>query len=200
VIDRYIYPLQARLLQPAAQALAGRGVPANAVSAIGFVIGLAALPLLALRHYELALLAILANRLLDGLDGAIARCSQPTDRGAFIDIAFDFLFYAAVPLGFAIADPAANAVPAAVLLFGFMGTASSFLSFSAVAARKGLTADPYPTKGIYYLGGLTEGAETIAVFVAMSLWPAAFPTLAYIFAALCGITTLMRWWWGWRSL
>ena len=200
MIDRYIYPLQARLLQPAAQALARRGVSANAVSAIGFVIGLAALPLLALRQYELALVAILANRLLDGLDGAIARCSRPTERGAFIDIAFDFLFYASVPLGFALADPAANAVATAVLLFGFMGTASSFLSFSAVAARKGLTADSYPTKGIYYLGGLTEGAETIAFFVAMCLWPAAFATLAYIFAVLCAITTLMRWWWGWRSL
>lgn len=198
MIDRFIYPLQARLLHPVAAVLARHGVTANAVTVAGFLIGLLALPLLAWQCYWAALTAILLNRLLDGLDGALARCTQSTDRGAFLDISFDFVFYACVPIGFALADRANNAFPAAVLLFAFMGTACSFLAFSTVAARKGLASTDYPTKGIYYLGGLTEGAETIALFAAMCLWPAGFATLAYVFAVLCGITTLTRWWWGWR--
>lgn len=199
MFDRYIYPAQARLLQPLAVRLARRGISADGVTLIGFVVGVGSLPLLAVQQYCAALAAILANRVLDGLDGAIARCTQSTERGAFLDIAFDFIFYASVPLGFALANPAANAVSAAVLLLAFMGTASSFLAFAAIAARKGLASTDFPTKGIYYLGGLTEGAETIAVFIAMCVWPQSFAMLAYVFAALCGLTTVMRWWWGWRN-
>ena len=54
-------------------------------------------------------------------------------------------------------------------------------------------------KGISYLGGLTEGAETIALFVAICLWPGAFATLAWGFAGLCALTTLGRWRAGWRD-
>ena len=55
----------------------------------------------------------------------MARLTAPTDRGAFLDITLDFLFYASIPLAFAVADPAANALPAAVLLAAFIGTGSA---------------------------------------------------------------------------
>ena len=143
---------------------------------------------------------VLASRLCDGLDGAVARRTTPTDRGAFLDITLDFLFYASIPLAFAVADPAANALPAAVLLAAFMGTGSTFLAFAALAAKRGITSVAYPRKGIYYLGGLTEAGETLMCFMAMCLWPSAFGLLAYTFAGLCGLTILMRLWVGWTSL
>ena len=177
--------------------LARRGVTADAVTLTGFVIGLAALPALAMQAFELALIAILVNRFFDGLDGSIARIRGPTDRGAYLDIALDFAFYGMVPLGFAIADPATNGLPAAVLAAAFIGTGSSFLAFAAIAAKLGLTSDLHPRKGIYYLGGLTEGAETIAAFVAACLFPSFFPAIAYVFALACGVTTVTRWWHGW---
>ncbi len=197
MIDRYVLPLQKRILQPVASRVAKHGVHADVISLSGFAVGLSAVPLLAFDLYREALLAILLNRLFDGLDGAVARAVGPTDRGAFIDIAFDFFFYAAVPVGFAIADPAVNALPAAILVASFMGTGSSFLAFAIIAAKRGLTAADYPQKGIYYLGGLAEGAETIAVFVAMCLWPNHFPLIAFSYAAICLITTVTRWRQGW---
>src|SRR6056297_2395689 len=200
MIDAAILPLQRRLMQTPAEALAKRGVRADHITLVGLVIGLAAAGAAALGLFALALLGLLLNRLADGLDGAVARLTQPTDRGAFLDIALDFVFYAAFPLGFALADPGANALPAAVLICSFVGTGSSFLAFSIIAEKRGILSDAYPTKGIYYLGGLTEGTETIALFVAMCLFPAAFPWLAFTFAALCGITTLTRWLAGWRML
>jgi phosphatidylglycerophosphate synthase len=199
VFDHHLQPLQRRLLEPPATWLAQRGISANTVTILGFVVGLAVVPLLAYGQYTMALVAILSNRVLDGLDGALARRTRPTDRGAFLDIALDFIFYALVPFGFAIADPGANALAAATLLLAFVGTGSSFLAFAAVAGRRGLSSMNFPAKGIYYLGGLTEGAETIAVFAAMCLWPGAFPAIAYGFAWLCGLTTVTRWWWGWRA-
>jgi phosphatidylglycerophosphate synthase len=198
MIDAAILPLQRRLLAPPAEALAARGISADQITLAGFVLGVLAVPALALGQFWLALGLIALNRVADGLDGAVARLNGPTDRGAFLDIALDFLFYALVPLGFAIANPA-NALPAAVLIAAFVGTGSSFLAFAAIAAKRGISAASYPSKGLYYLGGLTEGTETIALFVAMCLWPAAFPVLAYIFAVACALTTLTRWRQGWHS-
>ena len=157
------------------------------------------MPALWAGFFGLALLLIGLNRIADGIDGALARLHGPTDRGAFLDIALDFAFYAFVPLGFALHDPAANALPAAILIASFVGTGSSFLAFAVIAARRGLTAPRFPKKGLYYLGGLTEGTETIAPFAAFCLWPASFPVLALIFAALCAVTTAMRWRMGWQT-
>jgi phosphatidylglycerophosphate synthase len=199
MIDAALTPLLRRVLNPAARALAARGVRADHVTLVGFALGALAAPALAFGRYDLALALILANRVADGLDGAVARLSTPTDRGAFIDIALDFVFYALVPLGFAFADPAANALPAAALIAAFVGTGSSFLAFAVIAERRGIKAEAFPLKGIHYLGGLTEGAETVALFVAMCLWPVAFPMLAYTFAAACALTTLTRWAQGWRT-
>ena len=197
MIDRYLLPVQRALLDPPGKALARRGVTADQVTLAGFALGLAAFGALAAGAFGAALILILANRLADGLDGAVARAVGASDRGAFLAIALDFAFYALVPLGFALADAEANALAAAVLIASFIGTGSSFLAFSAVAGKRGLRAGDYPTKGIYYLGGLTEGAETIALFVAMCLWPTGFPFIAYLFAALCALTTLSRWHQGW---
>lgn len=199
MIDAALQPLQRRVFALPARALLRWGVAADAVSIAGFGLGALALPALWLHAYAAALLLLMLNRLADGLDGALARLQGPTDRGAFLDIALDFLFYALFPLGFALAEPAQNALPAAVLIASFIGTGSSFLAFASIAAKRGLTAAAYPAKGIYYLGGLTEGAETITVFALMCLFPQAFPSLALLFAAACFLTTALRWHQGWHA-
>ena len=197
MIDRYLLPLQRAALTPVANLMARRGVEADRVTLWGFGLGLLTLPALWMGWYWAALALIAANRIADGLDGAIARRMGPTDRGAFLDIALDFVFYAVVPLGFALADPSRNALAAALLIAAFIGTGSSFLAFATIAAKRGLRAEEYPSKGIYYLGGLTEGTETIVFFVAICLWPQSFPLFASLFALACAITTLGRWRMGW---
>ena len=200
MIDAKLLPLQRRLLRPMALGLVTFGVRADQVTITGFLLGIVALPLLASEQYIWALVFILLNRLLDGIDGELARLTITTDRGAFLDIALDFVFYALIPLGFALANVTENALAAAVLLAAFVGTGSSFLAFSLMAEKRKLHAQKFPSKGLYYLGGLTEGAETIAVFVAFCLWPDLFTPLAYGFAFACGLTTLSRWLQGWHLL
>ena len=136
MFDRYLIPFIRSPLTRLARPLRRMGISANQVSLTGFAIGMLALPLLAFNLYLWALLAILLNRMLDGLDGAVARETGITDCGGFLDITLDFIFYAAVVLGFALADPA-NALPAATLLFAFMGTGSSFLAFAIMAGKRG---------------------------------------------------------------
>jgi phosphatidylglycerophosphate synthase len=165
----------------------------------GFGIGLAAAALVGSGQYLAGAGAILLSRLCDGLDGAMARETRPTDVGGFLDIALDFIFYAAIPLGFAVADPSRNALAAATLLASFVGTMASFLAFAVLAAKRQLESLAYPDKSFYFLGGLTEATETLACFMAMCLWPQHFALLAYGFAILCLVTTVTRIWWGWRT-
>ena len=178
MLDKAIQQALRPAMVRAGAALVRRGVTADAVSLAGFVTGMAAALAIGLQQFLAGLALLLISRLLDGLDGAVARASAPTDRGGFLDITLDFLFYAAIPLGFAFADPAANALPAAVLLASFIGTGSSFLAFAALAEKRGLTDTALPGKSFYFLGGLTEATETIAAFVAMCLWPQWFGAIA----------------------
>jgi phosphatidylglycerophosphate synthase len=199
MLDRYATALLRPLVSAVARLLARAGVGANGLTLLGFFIGIAAALAIVLGAYLAAAALILLSRLCDALDGAVARQTQATDAGGFLDITLDFLFYASIPLAFAMASPATHALPAAVLLAAFMGTSSSFLAFATLAAKRGITAPAFPEKSIYFLGGLTEATETLAVFVAMCLWPQHFAPLAYGFAGLCAITTASRIWWGWRA-
>ncbi len=199
MIDRYALPLLRPLFQGAAGELSRHGITANQVTFAGFALGLLAALLVAIGWPGAAIVPLVAGRALDGIDGALARLSGETDRGAFLDISLDFIFYGAMPLAFAVHDPAANALAAATLLAAFVGTGTSFLAFSAVAGKRGLKSTAYPDKAIYYLGGLAEGGETMACLLAMCWWPQSFAMIAYGFAALCAITTLTRLLAGWRS-
>jgi phosphatidylglycerophosphate synthase len=200
MLDRFALPLFARPHRAVAAVCIRLGLTANTVTVIGWLIGMTALPLITWGHFEAALAIILINRFLDGVDGAMARVLGPTDRGAFLDIACDFLFYAAVPLGFAMNVPVVDALPAAVLLASFVGSGSTFLAYAAVSAKRGDVSPVYPNKAIYYLGGLTEGTETIIVFCLMCLLPQHFAMIAYVFATACAVTTMTRLIVGARSL
>jgi len=199
MLDRAALALLRPALDASARVLQRLGVHADQVTLFGFALGIGGALAIAQQHFIIGLALWLAGRVCDGVDGALARLTTPTDRGAFLDITLDFLFYGSIPLAFAFADPAANALAAATLLAAFIGTATTFLAFAALAAQRGLSSTAYPSKGIYYLGGLTEGTETLTCFALMCLWPMHFALFAWVFAALCGLTIVTRLWAGWRG-
>ena len=192
MLDRTILDKTRSLLSNLAEQLLKRNITANQVTVAGFLVGMTAVPLIIFDYTYLALACIILNRLLDGVDGTLARLSTPTDRGGFLDIVLDFIFYSAIPLAFAIANPESNALAAAFLIYAFIGTGCSFLAFAAIAEKRKLTSTEFPDKSFYYLGGLTEATETIIIFGVMCLFPTYFSLLAYGFAALCAITTVLR--------
>ncbi len=107
-------------------------------------------------------------------------------RAAFSIFLSDFLFYALVPFGFILAAPEQNALAGGWLLFAFIGTGSSFLAFAALAAKHQIDNPGYAHKSFYYLGGLTEGTETILLFVLGCLFPAWFAWFASISVRCAG--------------
>ncbi len=173
-------------------ALANRGLSADIVTICGLCLGLAAAVLIAWHSYLAGAVLIVLSRLCDGLDGAVARASGKTDFGGFLDIVLDFVFYGAIPLAFIVADPATNGLAGGLLLFAFYVNGSSFLAFAVMAEKRALSTEIRGAKSIYFTTGLAEATETIAFFLAACFFPAWFPVLAVIFAALCLYTALSR--------
>ena len=179
-------------LNRAGRALAGRGVSADGVTLAGLALGLVAAILIGLGAPGWALLPLLASRVADGLDGAVARASRKTDFGGYLDIVADFAFYGAIPLAFVLADPAANGAAGAALLAAFYVNGTSFLGFAILAEKRGMETAAQGQKSLYYSNGLLEGTETIAFFVLLCLVPSWFAPLAWGFAALCLLTAILR--------
>jgi phosphatidylglycerophosphate synthase len=184
-----------RLIDPALDQLAlgaqRQGLTANQITVAGFVCGVAAIGAIAVQSYALGLLLLMANRLADGVDGALARRAGATDIGGYLDIVLDFIIYSGTVFAFALAQPD-HAVVAAFLIFSFMGTGSSFLAFAIFAAKRKLDGETATNKSFYYLGGITEGTETILFFVIILLFPGWFPAAACAYGALCWLTTIGR--------
>lgn len=185
-------------LNVAGARLAAAGISANSVTIVGFLVGLGAMPFIALEDYGIALALIVINRLLDGLDGAVARQSILSDFGGYLDIVCDFIFYAAIVFAFALAKPE-NTLAAVFLIFSFIGTTSTFLTYAIMAEKHKITTDIRGIKSLYYLGGLTEGAETIVAFFLFCLFPEYFTVIAVVFGVMCWITTATRIYAAWVS-
>lgn len=192
MLDALVRPLIDPPLDAAGRRLAAVGASADAFTLAGFAAGMAAALAVALGETGVALALVALNRLADGLDGAIARANGKTDRGGFLDITLDFAFYGAVPLAFAVQDPAANGIAASAVLAAFYVNGAAFLAFAVMAEKRGLETRAQGVKSLYYLAGLAEGTETVAVFVAWCLWPGWFAPLAFGMAALTGASAAAR--------
>lgn len=192
MLDRHLRPLIDPPLNALGRAIAARGIGANEVTLAGLGLGLVAAALLAFGlPGGMALLPLLLGRLLDGLDGAVARAEGPSDFGGYLDILCDFAFYGAIPLAFALRDPA-NGAAAAFLLCAFYINGASFLGYAILAEREGMETTAQGQKSLYYSAGLLEGTETILFFILLCLWPELFRPLAVIFGLLCLGTATAR--------
>lgn len=173
--------------------LAARGASADAVTLAGLVLGLASAGMIWAGWAGLGVaLVLLASRLADGLDGAVARARGKTDFGGYLDIVCDFVFYGAIPLAFVLRDPGANGVAGAFLLFSFYVNAATFLGYAILAERHGLESRSRGEKSLYFTAGLMEGTETILAFLLLALWPGLFLPVAWVFGALCLVTAAAR--------
>lgn len=173
-------------------ALAGRGIGADQVTLVGLCLGLVSAVLIGNRLPMLALIPLLASRLADGLDGAVARATKRTDFGGYLDIVADFLFYGAIPFAFVVLDPVHNGMAGAFLLLSFYVNGTSFLGYAILAEKRNLETSKRGLKSLYFTTGLLEGTETIVFFVLLCLFPTAFPWMAWGFGVLCFVTAGSR--------
>lgn len=192
MLDRHARQLIDPPLNQIGRGLAARGFTADGVTLLGGALGLLAALLIALGQPGWALWPLLASRIADGLDGAIARATQKTDFGGYLDIAVDFLFYGTIPMAFVFLDPVTNGAAGAFLLTSFYFNGTSFLGYAILAEKHGLKTDAQGQKSLYYSNGILEGTETILFFVVLCLLPQYFVPLAWVFGTLCFATATLR--------
>jgi phosphatidylglycerophosphate synthase len=192
MLDGKVRKLLDPYLDKSAKKLAQIGISANAVTLIAFAVGVVAAIAIANRYYLTGVVLLLASRIGDGLDGAVARQSKKTDFGGYLDIVLDFAFYGMIPTAFIFADPGQNALSGAVLILSFYITGASFLAYAILAEKHGLQSQERGSKSIYFTTGLAEATETISVFVAFCLLPHWFTPIAWVYAVICFYTSLSR--------
>ncbi len=201
MFDARLRPVIDPLIQPLAASLARSGVSANMLTLAALLPAAAGVSAILQGYYWVAGVCIILNRLLDGLDGLVARINGPTALGGYLDIVADFIFYVSIPVGFGLANPA-HLEPALLLVAAFTITGISFLAFASVAADRDISGSApdseFGAKSFLYTTGIMEGGETIAFFIAFCLFPAWFGILAMIFAGLCVLTVLQRSWRAYR--
>ena len=188
MFDAAIRPHIDKSLLSLARKLVAWNISANQVTSAAFLLGLGAAGLVASEQYWTGLAVFLVSRVLDGLDGAVARQTKLTDLGGYLDITLDFIVYASMVFSFALANPGANALAAAFLTASFMAPAATFLGYAIFAAKRGITTEIRGRKSLYYLGGLTEGFETILTLSLMCIFPTWFPLLAIFYGVMCWVT------------
>lgn len=192
MLDRHLRLWIDPPLNAVGRAMARRGMTANGVTVAGLLLGLVSATIIAMGQPQLALVPLLLSRVADGLDGAVARATEKTDFGGYLDIVADFLFYGAVPFAFVVMDPGANGVAGAFLLTSFYFNGTSFLGYAILAEKHDMVTAAQGQKSLYYSNGLLEGTETILFFVALCLLPTWFAALAWIFGTVCFATGLLR--------
>jgi phosphatidylglycerophosphate synthase len=189
VLDRRARAMVARPLERGAQRLAGAGVSANAVTAVGFGLGVAACVAAATEQWIAALGLWLANRVADGLDGPVARLRGTTAAGGFADIMADFTVYGGFVLAVAIARPEAR-LACLALFFAYYVSGVAFLAWSATAEQ--LRRERPDERSLHFVGGIAEGTETIVVYTLFCLVPGRAELIAWAFAAGVAVTAIQR--------
>ena len=175
-------------LDAAAGALARTGVRPVALTGLGWLAGVAACLAAGTGHWWAALALWLLNRTLDGLDGPLARRRGATELGGYLDLVADFSIYAGFVLAVGIERPEAR-LACLVLLVAYYLSGTAFLALSPLLERRGGQRDG---RSLLFVGGLAEGTETVLAYVAFCLLPAHAETIAWVFAAMVGITALQR--------
>ncbi len=175
------------------------GITPNRITLVGLVVGLAAAGAAGQAWWWIALVLWLGSRLLDGLDGPLARRRGTGDSGAggFLDIMADFAVYGSFVIGVGIGS-GQSLVPFLLVLFAYYLNGSAFLAFSSIAERTGKRIDD--GRSLSFLGGLAEGTETIVVHSLWCIVPAYASGIAWVWAVVVLVSATLRIVGGYRSL
>jgi phosphatidylglycerophosphate synthase len=199
MFDARLRPLLDGPLSRLAAALDRPWITPDRVTLLGLVLGLGSAVAAALAWWPAALALWLVSRLADGLDGPLARRRGPRDAGAggFLDITCDFLVYGGTVVGVALGS-GGPLWPFLLVLLAYYVNGTAFLAFSSIAERSGRRIDD--GRSLSFLGGLAEGAETIAVHALWLVLPFWAGQIAVVWAALVAVSAAQRVVAGYRAL
>ena len=172
------------------------GLTPNQMTGIGFVIGVGACVFVATGRWYIGLGMWLLNRIVDGLDGPLARRVGPTELGGFFDIMADFAIYGGIVLAIGFHVPEAR-VAALVLFLMYYLNGSGFLAWSSIAER---LQQHDSERTFHFPTSLAEGTETIVVMSLILLIGSFTEEILWIWSAAVAISVVQRIFYVRRSL
>lgn len=171
------------------------------ISSLALVVGLWAAYGAFKGQYLWAFTLWFLNRVLDGLDGLIARLhAKQSDFGGYVDILTDFIVYASLPIGLVAGSPSSERyLTLTFMLASFYVNTASWMYLAAILEKRA-AHDPNTQTTIVMPVGIIGGFETIIGYGIFLLFPAHVTALFSIFAALVFITSLQRLVWAKHNL
>lgn len=197
MLDARVRAAMSPVTERAGARLAAAGVRPLALTGTAWLAGVGACIAAGAGAWHLALVLWLANRVLDGLDGAVARAVGVTERGGFLDLMADFSIYAGFVVGVAVAVPSAQ-LACLVLLSTYYVSGAAFLALSSLLERRRHRFGD--ERSLRFVGGLAEGTETAIAYVLFTVFPQQAATIAWVFAAAVAVTAVQRIFFGVRVL
>lgn len=202
MLDPFLRPVKDAVLRPVGRRLGT--VHPTAVTGAALLLGLATAGATWCGAFGIAFLLWIGNRVLDGLDGIVARLhGRTSDLGGYLDLVVDFVVYAAIPVAFALrpgADPALGRA-AVVLLAVFYVNAATWMVLSSVLEKRGRgAATSGESTSVTMPEGLVGGTETAVLYGLFFLLPERTVLLFWVMASLTAVTALQRVWWAVRRL
>ncbi|UTT61878.1 CDP-alcohol phosphatidyltransferase family protein [Microcella humidisoli] len=209
MLDRSMRALIARPTDALARALDRPGITPDGLTLAGLAIGLGSAVAAGVQWWGAALVLWLLSRVVDGLDGALARRrrtaapegSTHSEAGGFLDITADFVVYGATVVGVAVGATTgfdAPWWPFLLVLLAYYINGAAFLAFSSIAERTGRQLDD--GRSLSFLGRIAEGTETIVVHALWLILPFWAAPIAIGWAALVGVSAVQRIVAGYRAL
>jgi len=194
MLDLRLRVVKERALEPTARVLA-RWVGPTALTVGSLTAALATAGLAWAGFRWAALAAWLISRLLDGLDGPVARAKhQATDFGGYLDIIGDTIGYALIPLGVALGvDQRSTWIALGAMLAAFFVNTISWTYLAAVLEKRGEGASATgEMTTVTMRPALIEGTETIVAFALFVAFPALATWWFASMAALVAVNVVQR--------
>lgn len=189
-----------RVLEPLARSFF-RSVSPNLISIAALIPGLLSAVAIVQGELVWGISFWLINRVLDGLDGVVARIhDKQSDFGGYLDLLLDYVVYLAIPIAFVIVAPTpAHTWTIIALLAAYQINSLSWTLLSSLLEKRQAAAAGRLTS-IEMPAGLIEGSETVVFYTLFFLLPAYIPWLFGVMAGLVVVTAVQRVWWAWRNL
>lgn len=171
-------------IEGTARLLLNKGLSANQVTLIAFIVGSTTGLFYYFGFPILAVILLWVSGFLDAVDGTMARLTKPSPFGTVMDVTFDRVVEISVILGVAFLHPE---IMWALLLLSvsIIISMSIFLTVGAVSEKQGM-------KSFYYQAGLAERTEGFILFSVMMLFPSVVLWTTLLFFAVELYTGLQR--------
>ncbi|MDX2060144.1 MAG: CDP-alcohol phosphatidyltransferase family protein [Gemmatimonadales bacterium] len=174
-----------------ARALRAIGVTPNQVSVAGFLVAVGAAGAIASGRPVVGISLWLGSRLLDALDGAVAREGQVGSAfGGYLDVVLDMAAYSLMAVAYAAGQPEQRMLWLLVLT-GYVLAITTTAVLSSLLERRQV-AVPGNNRSVQFTPGFAEAGETSIVYVALALRPDWARWILVVWLVLLAATAVQR--------